>query len=278
MFKRSATLMVFIAATALQFSACHKDKSAPGPTVKFLASTNSTVTGTTVTFSNQSTDATAYLWKFGDGSGSVSTDASHKYDSIGNFKVTLVAIGAGGTDSTSVYVTVKSGNITILDGVGIKATKFGTSLSTLLTQFGTDTLRASVYIPSVSKYLHDVYYRSLGVEYLFLTTSSVLTTTDVVYEIVVESPFTGTTQKGVAIGSPKGNALYYYGTPSKTTASKDGTSNIYSYYSYGLTFSVDIKSNQVEWIEIYPTSTNKSGRIIDDYSLFLPKNKLNLFR
>lgn len=50
-----------------------------------------------VTFVNQSTGATSYLWDFGDGSSTVETNPEHTYVSGGCYVVTLTAYGPAGS-------------------------------------------------------------------------------------------------------------------------------------------------------------------------------------
>lgn len=58
-------------------------------------------------FTNQSQNATSYLWKFGDGDSSTQVDPDHKYTAAGNYTVTLYATNGGCTDSLSErYFTV----------------------------------------------------------------------------------------------------------------------------------------------------------------------------
>ena len=56
-----------------------------------------------VKFTNQSTNSTSYLWKFGDGQISTSNadTLSHIYSSNGTFTVKLISTGSGGVDSLS---------------------------------------------------------------------------------------------------------------------------------------------------------------------------------
>lgn len=53
----------------------------------------------TVNFTNNSTNATSYLWKFGDGATSTLANPSHTYASLGNQVVTLLAYKQNCTDS-----------------------------------------------------------------------------------------------------------------------------------------------------------------------------------
>lgn len=48
-----------------------------------------------MTFNNQSTGATSYLWDFGDGNTSTAENPSHTYQDAGTYTVRLQAIGIG---------------------------------------------------------------------------------------------------------------------------------------------------------------------------------------
>ena len=63
-----------------------------------------------VTFFNQSANATTYNWNFGDGTGSTATNPTHVYNRTGSFTVMLSATGSGGTATSSVvnYIQVTS--------------------------------------------------------------------------------------------------------------------------------------------------------------------------
>lgn len=58
------------------------------------------------TFSNTSTNATSYLWDFGDAasSTSASTTVTHQYNGAGPFVIKLKATGSGGTDTCSARI------------------------------------------------------------------------------------------------------------------------------------------------------------------------------
>ncbi len=75
----------------------------------------------TIYFTNLSANATAYLWKFGDGTTSTEANPKHIYPLGGNYKVWLYASNPGGTDSimkTIVVATVD--NITTIEELGIE--------------------------------------------------------------------------------------------------------------------------------------------------------------
>ncbi|MBS1763915.1 MAG: PKD domain-containing protein, partial [Bacteroidetes bacterium] len=54
------------------------------------------------TFTNNSTNATGYLWNFGDGATSTAATPSHTYTGAGNYTVTLIAYNASGCSDTLV--------------------------------------------------------------------------------------------------------------------------------------------------------------------------------
>lgn len=70
---------------------------APGTLAAFTSSVN----GTVVAFTNNSSNATSYLWDFGDGATSAETDPVHDYGQNGVFEVSLTAYG----DCDTVTVT-----------------------------------------------------------------------------------------------------------------------------------------------------------------------------
>lgn len=80
---------------------------APGTTSPTAAFTiTSTCSGTDVTFTNQSAfpggSISGYIWTFGDGTTSTSTNPSHTYAAAGNYNVTLIAQTANGCNDTIV--------------------------------------------------------------------------------------------------------------------------------------------------------------------------------
>ncbi len=79
-----------------------------GQTASFSVSTDSGCSPLTVTFTNTSTGATSYLWRFGNGNTSVNTNPGAIYTTPGNYTVTLVAINSSGKDSV-----VKSNLVTV---------------------------------------------------------------------------------------------------------------------------------------------------------------------
>jgi len=78
----------------------------PNPSADFNASTMLTCIGETVSFTNQSQDATAYLWDFGDGNTSTLTHPTHSYTSAINANVILDGSNCCGMDTDSLTISV----------------------------------------------------------------------------------------------------------------------------------------------------------------------------
>lgn len=56
---------------------------------------------TEITFINCSENATKYIWDFGDGDTIWTKNPTHKYESYGNYEVTLIAVNNDGRDTIS---------------------------------------------------------------------------------------------------------------------------------------------------------------------------------
>jgi PKD repeat protein len=98
--------LLFILGISLS-NACKKDDPPPAnPTSGFTVSKLTAVVDEEVQFTNTSANATSFKWSFGYGT--TSTDASPKksYQTSDNFTVTLVATGAGGSNTNTTVVKV----------------------------------------------------------------------------------------------------------------------------------------------------------------------------
>lgn len=71
-----------------------------------IANFNSTNTGYTVDFENESWRATSYSWNFGDGFNSTDENPSHTYATNGNYTVELIAESVCGNDTTSATINL----------------------------------------------------------------------------------------------------------------------------------------------------------------------------
>lgn len=83
----------------------------PGPKADYLSSLTEGCTPHTVSFIQTATDATNYIWNFGDG-GDVSNEEQpiHVYDTPGNYNVSLTVVGIGGCSAT-----IDDMQITVMD-------------------------------------------------------------------------------------------------------------------------------------------------------------------
>jgi len=75
-----------------------------------------TVDGKTVTFVNESTDATSYKWTFGDGGTSTDAAPVHVFPDYGLYSVALTATGEGGENVSTVDVELVFTPSMVMDG------------------------------------------------------------------------------------------------------------------------------------------------------------------
>ncbi|MBK9793184.1 MAG: M4 family metallopeptidase [Sphingobacteriales bacterium] len=89
---------------------------------KFIANDTTLCYRGTVTFTNQSTAAVSYLWKFGDGDSSTTMNPSHTYNTPGFYTVTLIATNSQGVKDTLRkvnYISVTVPNVGVSPNVSI---------------------------------------------------------------------------------------------------------------------------------------------------------------
>lgn len=98
----STVFSLFILGLLITVSSCKKEETVPAPKADF----NYEISGSTVTFTNTSTDGNTYSWDFGDGATSTEESPSHTYDSFAAYIVELTATNATGSDTKSVAVQV----------------------------------------------------------------------------------------------------------------------------------------------------------------------------
>jgi PKD repeat protein len=115
--KLTTLLLLFILAGALTYCS-KKDALPPTPTASFTY-TGAGLAPAMVSFTNTSTDATSYLWDFGDNGKSTDRSPTHTYNKAGVYTVTLTAKGADGSSS----ITTKTVNILAPTSVKVVAIK-----------------------------------------------------------------------------------------------------------------------------------------------------------
>ncbi|MES2431448.1 MAG: PKD domain-containing protein [Bacteroidota bacterium] len=102
------SLLFVLASLPMLSSSCKKGKTTTTPSP--VASFTFVIAGMVVDFTNSSTNATNYIWDFGDGSATSSNQStSHIYTVAGTYTVTLTASNSTGSSNTSKSVTVTSG-------------------------------------------------------------------------------------------------------------------------------------------------------------------------
>ncbi len=92
----------------LALFSCQKDDDPvpPQSQAEFTASATEVAIGETIQFTNNSQNATAFKWSFGDGTISTQVSPTKSYTSSNVFLVTLVSTGAGGSTISNMEITV----------------------------------------------------------------------------------------------------------------------------------------------------------------------------
>lgn len=87
---------------------CSKDVAitTPAPTVDFSYSGANLPAPATVSFTSTTTNASSYLWDFGDNGTSTLSNPQHLYVTGGVYTVKLIATGSGGSTSTTKTVNI----------------------------------------------------------------------------------------------------------------------------------------------------------------------------
>jgi uncharacterized repeat protein (TIGR01451 family) len=76
------------------------------PVAEFALGAMTVTMGAPLTLTNQSANATVYLWSFGDGSTSGLFEPQHTYTAAGSYTVTLTASNLCGSDQATAVVSV----------------------------------------------------------------------------------------------------------------------------------------------------------------------------
>ncbi|MGJ8591904.1 MAG: PKD domain-containing protein [Aquaticitalea sp.] len=98
---------IILALLTLGFTACQEDDLVPPQSAaEFTASATTVQVNEDIQFTNNSQNATAYLWSFGDGTTSREVSPRKSYQSSDVFLVSLVSTGAGGSTISNMEITV----------------------------------------------------------------------------------------------------------------------------------------------------------------------------
>ncbi len=89
---------------------CNKksDDSSNKPVAKFSISGYENPTPCAISFINVSSNASSYLWNFGDGTSSTEFNPTHTYNSNGSYLLRLKVTGPGGADSVCKLVAIEA--------------------------------------------------------------------------------------------------------------------------------------------------------------------------
>lgn len=102
------------------FDLFNSSTTVPVPLAEFVANASNITTGSSVTFTNTSHDATSYSWSFPGGTPSSSTAINPvvTYSDAGQYDVTLTANGPGGSNSQTKtkYITVTASSASLPSG------------------------------------------------------------------------------------------------------------------------------------------------------------------
>ncbi|TXE17685.1 PKD domain-containing protein [Psychroserpens burtonensis] len=98
---------IFIAILSFTFFTCEEDEVLPPQSqAEFTASATQVAVGEEIQFTNNSENATAYAWSFGDGTTSNQVSPRKTYATSNVFLVSLVSTGSGGSTISNLEVTV----------------------------------------------------------------------------------------------------------------------------------------------------------------------------
>lgn len=98
---------IIIALLFIPFTSCQEDDVLPPQSeAQFTASATNVKINEVIQFTNNSQNATAYLWSFGDGTTSREVSPKKSYQSSDVFLVSLVSTGAGGSTISNMEITV----------------------------------------------------------------------------------------------------------------------------------------------------------------------------
>jgi PKD repeat protein len=100
---------IVLAFISLTLFSCNEEEAlAPQSQAEFTPSATTVAINESIQFTNNSQNATAYKWSFGDGTTSKQVSPKKSYGETGKFLVSLVSTGSGGSTISNVEITVTS--------------------------------------------------------------------------------------------------------------------------------------------------------------------------
>ncbi len=265
-------IVIYFILLSIVLVACKKESPQPVLKSDFTVNKSIVTTGDTVTFTNESENAFAYQWIFGDGNTSTLENPTHVYTVYGGYKVLLRALGSYSTDTSYNYVTVKPKDPKIItEGKKIEEISLGDKWSKVQNVFPlTDTAYYSSYLRNYQLYSNLVYYKDQGIVAGFLSNYGFISTEDSVFEIILVYDYPGETTKGITLGSKLTEVVNTYGNPEQ--AILDYADTGLSYPSLGVDFFSynDIDTALVAEIDVYYPNTTPINRISTNAITKLP--------
>ncbi len=208
-------LPVLIVITLCLFHCSDKSSTEPvesKPIAAFKIETVDYIVPASIGFVNQSKNADSYLWNFGDGTVSSDKNASHLYTDAGTYTVKLVAKSSSGQDSTTLDFELITPPVNIFLDKGAGGVELGEPLSKAIKIYGNNFEESKN--TSAGKFSWWIYFPERGIDFVteFVADEQSKMSAEI-REIMVQSPFKGTTDKGIGIGSSrkKVEAQYWYG-------------------------------------------------------------------
>lgn len=248
---------ILIACVAV-FTSCKEECNHPEPVAGFSVTAETFPVNTTVEFTNTSTEATSYLWEFGNGETSIDQNPKYTYTKSGTYKVRLTAIGNGGTSMAELSLTITY-EVGIEDGRSVDGNLITDTWDQTRSKLGDSWKYTEPQIDG-GEYYHTRIYDEEGIVFYYTTFSDTVLGDEIPWGISVIAPYNKFTEKGVGIGSSTMYGIEKYGVPE---ISRSGAGAYFGYLSDGVVFYYnDNKINEILIIEPEGTSQSKREKSI----------------
>lgn len=101
--------IIILITILIYISSCKKDETIPAPVANYTFTGDNNFAPCKVIFTNTTTNATSYIWDFGDGATSTEQSPNHIYANGGTFNITLTAKNSAGIQNLiNKTVTIKN--------------------------------------------------------------------------------------------------------------------------------------------------------------------------